>query len=53
MLDFSGFAGRKVRAAGLGVAMGNAPGHVKSAADRIVADLDHGGCAEAIGLLFS
>ena len=42
-----------LRAAGLGVAMGNAPGHVKSAADRIVADLDHGGCAEAIGLLFS
>ena len=42
-----------LRAAGLGVAMGNAPGHVKSAADRIVADLDHGGCAEAIGFLFS
>lgn len=42
-----------LRAAGLGVAMGNAPEHVKSAADRIVADLDHGGCAEAIGLLFS
>ena len=42
-----------LRAAGLGVAMGNAPEYVKSAAGRIVADLDHGGCAEAIGLLFS
>jgi len=37
-----------LRTAGLGVAMGNAPDHVKAAADRIVADLDHGGCAEAI-----
>ena len=37
-----------LRAAGLGIAMGNAPNHVKTAADRIVPDLDHGGCAEAI-----
>ena len=37
-----------LRAAGLGVAMGNAPEHVKTAADRIVSDLDHGGCAEAV-----
>ena len=40
-----------LRAAGLGVAMGNAPDHVKTAADRVVSDLDHGGCAEAIRLL--
>ena len=40
-----------LRAAGLGVAMGNAPDYVKTAADRIVSDLDHGGCAEAIRLL--
>ena len=37
-----------IRAAGLGVAMGNAPDHVKAAADRIVSDHDHGGCAEAV-----
>ena len=37
-----------LRAAGLGIAMGNAPAHVKAAADRIVSDLDHGGCAQAI-----
>ena len=40
-----------LRAAGLGVAMGNAPDYVKTAADRIVSDLDHGGCAEAIMML--
>ena len=39
------------RTAGLGVAMGNAPAHVKAAADRTVSDLDHGGCAEAIMML--
>ena len=39
-------------AAGLGVAMGNAPDYVKTAADRIVSDQDHGGCAEAIMMLF-
>lgn len=37
-----------LRAAGLGVAMGNAPAHVKAAADYVAADCDHGGCAEAI-----
>ena len=40
-----------LRAAGLGIAMGNAAEHVKTAADRVVSDLDHGGCAEAIRLL--
>ena len=40
-----------LRAAGLGVAMGNAPAHVKAAAARIVSDMDHGGCAEAIMML--
>ena len=40
-----------LRAAGLGVAMGNAPDYVKTAADRIVSDLDHGGCAEAVMML--
>ena len=38
-------------AAGLGVAMGNAPDYVKTAADRVVSDLDHGGCTEAIRML--
>ena len=42
-----------LRAAGLGVAMGNAPEYVKTAADRIVSDLDHGGCAEAINFLLN
>ena len=40
-----------LRAAGLGVAMGNAPAHVKAAADRIVSDQDHGGCARAVLML--
>ena len=40
-----------LRVAGLGVAMGNAPAHVKTAAKRTVADLDHGGCAQAIRML--
>ena len=40
-----------LRAAGLGVAMGNAPDHVKTAANRVVPDLDHGGCAKAIMML--
>jgi len=39
------------RAAGLGVAMGNAAEHVKTAADRVVADLDHGGCAQEVMML--
>ncbi len=42
-----------LRAAGLGVAMGNAPDYVKTAADRIVSDLDHGGCAKAIMMLLN
>ena len=42
-----------LRTAGFGVAMGNAPDYVKTAADRIVSDLDHGGCAEAIMMLIS
>ena len=37
-----------LRAAGLGIAMGNAARHVKDAADRVAADNDHDGCAEAI-----
>ena len=40
-----------LKAAGLGIGMGNAPDHVKTAAARIVSDLDHGGCAEAIMML--
>ena len=42
-----------LQAAGLGVAMGNAAEHVKAAADRVVSDLDHGGCAQAIMMLLS
>ncbi len=37
-----------VRDAGLGVAMGNATGELKSAADVVVRDNDHDGCAEAV-----
>lgn len=37
-----------LRAAGLGVAMGNAAPHVQAQADRVVEDLDHEGCAQAI-----
>ena len=37
-----------IRAAGLGVAMGNAEPEVKAAADVIVADNNHDGVAEAI-----
>lgn len=39
-----------IRAAGLGVAMGNAASHVKAVADRVVQDADHDGCVEAIRL---
>lgn len=39
-----------LRAAGLGIAMGNAAQHVKQAADAVVADNDHDGCAEALRL---
>ena len=37
-----------LKAAGLGIAMGNARGIVLEAADETVADCDHDGCAEAI-----
>ncbi|MBO4471035.1 MAG: HAD-IIB family hydrolase [Clostridia bacterium] len=40
-----------LKTAGFSIAMGNAPEHVKTAADRIVSDLDHGGCTEAILML--
>lgn len=39
-----------LRAAGLGVAMGNAPDYVKASAKHVVSDLDHGGCAQALRL---
>lgn len=39
-----------IRAAGLGVAMGNAPAVVKAGADRIVADVEGCGLAEALEL---
>jgi len=42
-----------LKVAGLGIAMGNAADHIKAAADRVVSDLDHGGCAQAIRMLFS
>lgn len=41
-----------IQAAGLGVAMGNANFRVKAAAQLVVSDNDHGGCAEAIRLLY-
>lgn len=37
-----------IRAAGLGIAMGNANDNVRSAANVVVADCDHNGCAQAI-----
>lgn len=37
-----------LRAAGLGIAVGDAPGRVKAAADVVVAGVDEGGLAEAI-----
>ena len=40
-----------IESVSFGVAMGNAPAHVKTAAKRTVADLDHGGCAQAIRML--
>ena len=41
-----------LRAAGIGVAMGNASDTVKAAADLIAPDCDHCGVAEVIGLYF-
>lgn len=40
-----------IRAAGLGIAMGNAPAHVRAAADRIVGDVDAAGLADALDAL--
>lgn len=37
-----------IRAAGLGVAMGNAPEHIRAVADLVTADCDHDGVAEVI-----
>ena len=37
-----------IRVAGLGIAMGNASEAIQREADRVVGDLDHGGCAEAM-----
>jgi len=37
-----------IRAAGLGVAMGNAPDWIKVEADYVTADCDHDGVAEVI-----
>ena len=42
-----------LRAAGLGIAMGNAGENVKAAADLVVNDHDHGGCVQALNLLLS
>lgn len=42
-----------LRTAGLSVAMGNGRDYVKEICDRIVADNDHDGCAEAIDILLS
>ena len=40
-----------IRAAGLGIAMGNAPAHVQAAADRIVGRVEHAGLADALDAL--
>jgi hydroxymethylpyrimidine pyrophosphatase-like HAD family hydrolase len=40
-----------IRAAGLGIAMGNAPGHVRAAADRVVGHVDEAGLADALDAL--
>jgi Cof subfamily protein (haloacid dehalogenase superfamily) len=40
-----------IRAAGLGIAMGNAPAHVQAAADRITGHVDAGGLADALDAL--
>lgn len=42
-----------IKAAGLGIAVGNADDDLKTAADVIVADCDHDGAAEAIELILS
>lgn len=40
-----------IRAAGLGIAMGNAPAHVQAAADRIVGRVEDAGLADALDAL--
>ena len=40
-----------IRAAGLGIAMGNAPAHVQAAADRIVGRVENAGLADALDAL--
>jgi hypothetical protein len=40
-----------IRAAGLGIAMGNAPDHVRAAADRVVGHVDEAGLADALDAL--
>jgi hypothetical protein len=40
-----------IRAAGLGIAMGNAPEHVRAAADRVVGHVDEAGLADALDAL--
>ncbi|XOB99574.1 HAD hydrolase family protein [Deinococcota bacterium DY0809b] len=42
-----------IRAAGVGIAMGNAPDEVKQAADHVVAPVEHCGLAEALETLWS
>jgi Cof subfamily protein (haloacid dehalogenase superfamily) len=42
-----------IQAAGLGIAMGNAPTAVKAQARAVVSDADHGGLAEAIRLVLN
>jgi hydroxymethylpyrimidine pyrophosphatase-like HAD family hydrolase len=40
-----------IRAAGLGIAMGNAPEHVRAVADRVVGHVDAAGLADALDAL--
>ncbi|MBM3524626.1 MAG: haloacid dehalogenase, partial [Alphaproteobacteria bacterium] len=40
-----------IRAAGLGIAMGNAPEHIRAAADRVVARVEDAGLADALDAL--
>ncbi len=40
-----------IRAAGLGIAMGNAPAHIQQAADRIVGRVENAGLADALDAL--
>lgn len=40
-----------IRAAGLGIAMGNAPAHIQAAADRVVGRVENAGLADALDAL--